>query len=96
VRLRGGGYLQPLPPAPPPAPASVIVIVIVVIVVATPSTTCDEDQRDRRYACETELEEAAAGYLFPGLHRHPPSCVSVDYVTIALLQAFPRMSLLGR
>jgi len=66
--LRGGGYLEPLPPAPSPAPASVIVIVV-----ATPSATCDEDQRDRRNACETELEEAAAGYLFAGLHRHPPS-----------------------
>ena len=70
VMLRGGGCLKPLPPAPPPAPGSVIVVVIVV---ATPSATCDEDQRDRRYACETELEEAAAGYLFPGLHRRPPS-----------------------
>src|SRR5215212_500988 len=94
--LRGGGCLVPLPPAPPPAPASVIVVVIVIvviiIVVATPSATCDEDQRDRRYACETELEEAAAGYLFPGLHRHPPSGVSVDYVTIALLQGFPRIT----
>jgi hypothetical protein len=72
-----------------PVPASVIVIVVVaiVVVVATPSaTSCDEDQRARRYACETELEEVAAGYLFPAVHWHPPSYGFVDYVMIALLE----------
>ena len=85
--LRGSGYLEPL-----------LLLLILLILLPTrvasattsATTTCDEDQRARRDACETELEEAAAGYLFPAVHWHPASVRFVDYVMIALLEGFPR------
>ena len=82
VMLRGGGYLEPLlllllrilllllriPLLP-----LLLILALVVSATASATTTCDEDQRARRDACETELEEAAASYLFTWLHRHLPS-----------------------
>jgi hypothetical protein len=86
VLLRGGGFLEAL------------LLLLLLALVASASATCDEDQRARRDACETELEEAAASYLFPRLYRHPLSSLlglSVHYLTTAVLQVFPRRGLLG-
>ena len=62
--LRGGSFLEAL---------LLLLLLLLLVLVASATATCDEDQRARRDACETELEEAAASYLFPRLHRHPPS-----------------------
>ena len=72
VMLRGSGYLEPL---------LLLLLILLILLLptrvasatASATTTCDEDQRACRDACETELEEAAASYLFPRLHRPPPS-----------------------
>ena len=90
--LRGGGYLEPLLLL-----LLLLLLLPALVASATASATCDEDQRARRDACETELEEAAASYLFTRWRRHPPSSLlrlgelSHDRCT----QEFPRMSLLG-
>ena len=77
VMLKGSGYLEPL---------LLLLLLLLILLLptrvasatASATTTCDEDQRACRDACETELEEAAASYLFPRLHRPPPSSLLLE------------------